>query len=135
MTHTFIATPDQTQDQPPDQPEATDLVLQSTTDDDPDIRCCFRFANGKRCRLMVIDSGFGLCFQHAKLKLDRREVADLSAALLGEKPNGLHTVQQINDLLYNVIRLLAQNRISPRRATVLTYACSLLLRSAVLINR
>jgi hypothetical protein len=79
--------------------------------------------------------GFGLCFQHAKLKLDRREVADLSAALLGENPNGLHTVERINDLLYNVICLLAQNRISPRRAAVLTYACSLLLGSAVILNR
>jgi hypothetical protein len=127
MTQTIVASPDQ--------PEASDLVLQTMTDDNTDTRCCFRFANGKRCRHMVIDSGFGLCFQHAKLKLDRREVADLSAALLGEKPNGLHTVEEINDLLYNVIRLLAQNRISPRRAAVLTYACRLLLRSAVIINR
>jgi hypothetical protein len=61
MTQTIIAIQDQ--------PQAADLVLQTATDDDPDIRCCFRFANGKRCRPMVIDSGFGLCFQHAKLSL------------------------------------------------------------------
>jgi len=127
MTQTIIATHEE-------QPEPADLTLLPATDGNHDTRCSFRFSNGKRCRLMIIDSGFGLCFQHAKLKLDRREIADLSAALLGEKPTGLHTVEEINDLLYNVIRLLAQNHISPRRATVLTYACSLLLRSAVLIN-
>jgi hypothetical protein len=132
MTQSIIATQQH-------QPQAAALPLKSATnnkpDNKPDTRCHFRFPNGKRCRLVVIDPGFGLCFQHAKLKLDRREVADLSAALLGEKPTGLHTVEEINDLLYNVIRLLAQNHISPRRATVLTYACSLLLRSAVIINR
>jgi hypothetical protein len=35
-----------------DQPEATDLALQTTTDEHTDTRCCFRFANSKGCRLM-----------------------------------------------------------------------------------
>jgi len=98
-------------------------------------RCSFRFPNGKRCRLLIVDPGFTLCFQHAKLKLDHRELADLSADLFGDDLTELRTAEQINSLLTRVVRLLAQNRISPRRAAVLTYATSLLLRSVVAMDR
>jgi hypothetical protein len=98
-------------------------------------RCSFRFPNGKRCRLLILDPGFTLCFQHAKLKLDHRELADLSSDLLGDDLTEFRTAKQINDLLTRVVRLLAQNRISPRRAAVLTYAASLLLRSVVVMDR
>jgi hypothetical protein len=98
-------------------------------------RCSFLFPNRKRCRLLIADSGFTLCFHHAKLKLDRRELADLSSDLLGDDLSEFRTTEQINDLLSRVVRLLAQNRISPRRAAVLTYAASLLLRSVVVMDR
>jgi hypothetical protein len=98
-------------------------------------RCSFRLPNGKRCRLLIVDSGFSLCFQHAKLKLDQRDLADLSSDLLGGDVTELRTAEQLNALLTRVVRLLAQNRISPRRAAVLTYAASLLLRSVVVIER
>src|ERR1700730_9368329 len=98
-------------------------------------RCSFRFPNGKRCRLLIVDPGFTLCFQHAKLKPDHRELADLSADLFGDNLTELRTADQINCFLTRVVRLLAQNRISPRRAAVLTYATSLLLRSVVAIDR
>ena len=98
-------------------------------------RCSFRFPNGKRCRLLIVDPAFTLCFQHAKLKLDHRELADLSADLIGDDLTELRTAEQINCFLTRVVRLLAQNRISPRRAAVLTYATSLLLRSVVAMDR
>ena len=88
-----------------------------------------------RCRLLIVDQGFTLCFPNAKLKLDHRELADLSADLFGDELTELRTADQISVLLTRVVRLLAQNRISPRRAAMLTYATSLLLRSAVAMDR
>jgi hypothetical protein len=98
-------------------------------------RRTFRFPNGKRCKLLVVDSGFTLCFQHAKLKLDHRELADLSADLFGDDLTELRTTDQINCFLTRVVRLLAQNRISPGRAVVLTYATSLLLPGVAAMDR
>jgi hypothetical protein len=54
--------------------------------------------------------------------------------LANELPE-LRTAEQISDFLARVVVLLAQGRISPRRAAVFTYACGLLLRSAVVIDR
>jgi hypothetical protein len=98
-------------------------------------RCTFRFPNGKRCKLLILDSHSRLCFHHAKLQLDQRDLADLSADLLGDQPAEFKTPEQINDLLSRVVVLLAQGRISPRRAAVLTFAGSLLLRSVVVMDR
>jgi hypothetical protein len=103
-------------------------------------RCQHRFANGRRCRLLVsrgevpgkrsfagkIDSGF--CLRHAKLPENQREPADLAATLtngLGE----LTSAASINDFLSRLLLLLAQDRISPRRAAVLAYVTNQILRT------
>ena len=97
-------------------------------------RCTFRYPNGSRCRLSVPDRSAGLCFQHGKLRLEERDLADLSADLLGGKPAEFKTAEQVNQLLSKVVKLLAENRIAPQRAGTLLYACSLLLRSVVIMN-
>lgn len=114
---------------------ANRLAQSSSTDAKGANRCTFRFPNGSRCRLSVLDTSARLCFGHAKLQLEQRDMADLSADLLGGQPAEFKTPEQINDLLSKVVLLLAQSRISPRRAAVITYACSLLLRSVVVMDR
>ena len=92
------------------------------------VRCSQRFANGKRCRLPTADADSRFCPSHAKLPENQREPADLAATLtagLGE----FKSPAPINDFLSRLLLLLAQNRISPRRAAVLAYITNQLLRT------
>jgi hypothetical protein len=80
----------------------------------------------------------GLCLRHSKSKnWEPRDVDNLCPALFGqlhddELPN-LQTPEDVSNFLARVVVLLAEGRITARRATVLTYAASL-LRSAVVIK-
>lgn len=102
---------------PSEGPKGTDLP-----------RCSHRSPSGRRCRLPISDPDSGLCLNHAlRLKKDR-DLADLASALTG-KSEEFHTAAGINRSLAELYTLLAQNRISPRRAAVLAYICNLLLRT------
>ena len=96
-------------------------------------RCRHRFANGTRCRLLVsgVDSFF--CPSHAKLPENQREPADVAATLTANLTEFKSAVP-INDFLSRLLLLLAQNRISPRRAAVLAYITNQLLRTLPAIN-
>ena len=91
-------------------------------------RCQHRTATGKRCRLRVVDASAGLCFQHASRSSQHLDSADLSATLTKDSAE-FQTAQGINHSLSDLYVLLAQNRISSRRAAVLAYIGSLLLRT------
>jgi hypothetical protein len=114
MTQTTITTtPDQHQSQPAKANNAG--------------RCIFRYPRG-RCKLPAISPQSSYCLQHASAA-EPHDTDDLSMDLFGEAPltklPALHTPEEISDFLTRVIVLLAQGRITPRRATVLTYASSL----------
>ena len=102
-------------------------------------RCTFRFPNGSRCRLSVVDTSTGLCYSHAKLQLQHSDLADLSEELFPRLPEDklpdLTTAEHINVLLSRIVLLLAQGRISPRRAAVMTFGGSLLLRCVTAMDR
>ena len=59
--------------------------------------------------------------------------------LLGELPAGqlpdLKSAEHVNECLSKIVVLLVQGRISPRRAGVLTFRCSQLLRSVSAMQR
>ncbi len=96
-------------------------------------RCKHRFANGMRCRLLTLaDASY--CANHARLVENQRESADTSASLtadLKEFRSAIH----INDFLARLLLLLAENKISPRRAAVLAYITNQLLRTLPAIDR
>ncbi len=85
-------------------------------------RCTYRFANGKRCRLSGsnIDSAF--CPSHASLP-ENPDLKEFRSAI------------PINDFLARLLLLLAENKISPRRAAVLAYITNQLLRTLPAIDR
>ena len=95
-------------------------------------RCTYRFANGRRCRLSVshVDSAF--CPSHARLPENQREpsVPSLTADL-----KEFRSAIPINDFLARPLLLLAENKISPRRAAVLAYITNQLLRTLPAIDR
>jgi hypothetical protein len=97
-------------------------------------RCQQHLANGTRCRSLIADNGSGLCFHHAKLHKKQSETADLSTFLIGDLTEFKSAVP-INDFLSRLLRLLAENRIAPRRAAVMAYITNQLLRTLAPIDQ
>lgn len=91
-------------------------------------RCQHRTTAGRRCRLRLVDVNSGLCFRHAQLHLQQFEIPDLSPDLVGSLTD-FKFAADINQVLSKLLILLSQNRISPRRAAVIAYVSSLLLRT------
>ncbi len=90
-------------------------------------RCTHHTASGRRCRLSVSDAHSSLCRQHRAEQLQEQS-ANHHLELV-RNFEGFQTAQDINISLKHLYELLAQNRISPRRASVLAYINSLILRS------
>jgi hypothetical protein len=91
-------------------------------------RCQHTNGNG-RCRMPAAGRS-GLCFEHARVLRDDID----HSAVLTRFSRGFQTVEGINFALGDLYVLLAQGRISPRRAAVLTFMASQLLRTLVLMR-
>jgi hypothetical protein len=97
-------------------------------------RCNHRFANGMRCRLSASTLDSCYCAHHAKLPENHQEPADTAAALTSDLKE-FRSAIPINDFLARLLLLLAENKISPRRAAVLAYITNQLLRTLPAIDR
>jgi hypothetical protein len=97
-------------------------------------RCTHRFANGMRCRLLTLDPYSTFCANHATRVENQREPADTAASLTADLKE-FRSAIPINDFLARLLLLLAENRISPRRAAVLAYITNQLLRTLPAIDR
>jgi len=95
-------------------------------------RCQHRTPSGRRCKLPVSSPGAPLCYTHQQA-LQKQEANDLSPALLSNT-QGFQTAQGVNYALRDLYKLLAANRISPRRASVLAFINSLILRTLPAID-
>jgi hypothetical protein len=98
-----------------------------------DNRCHHLFGNGTRCRLQILTADTAFCPRHARLGPNQPVEEDLSAKLL-KNSQDFQTAQGINFALGNLYDLVAQNRIPTRRAAVLAYISSLLLRTLPAID-
>src|SRR5215470_6132030 len=89
-------------------------------------RCAHRFSNGKRCRLPGLESQSGLCPNHFRLSQagvspsSSADSSDLSPELLPELLESSSAVD-LRKFLSRLLVLVAQGRISSRRAAVLSY--------------
>jgi len=95
-------------------------------------RCAHLDASGRQCRSIVLDPHATLCGRHTAQEARNKE-PDVYPYLI-RNSQGLQTAQGINFSLSNLYKLLAINRISPRRASVLAYINSLLLRTLPAID-
>ena len=95
-------------------------------------RCQHRTPSGRRCKLPVHRTGEHLCYDH-KVEYKNADAFNLQVALL-DNSHAFQTAQGINNALQNLYGLLANNFISPRRASVLAYISSLLLRTLPAID-
>jgi hypothetical protein len=96
-------------------------------------RCQHIFDNGKRCRMLLTAPGANFCTRHARLGQNHPIEEDFREKLL-KNSQDFQTAQGINFALGNLYDLVAQNRISTRRAAVLAYISSLLLRTLPAID-
>lgn len=101
--------------------------MKPQTPDSISLRCAHRTAGGRQCRLLASDAHSGLCPQHLAAQKQKQE--DDHFQYLIRNYQYFQTAQGINHSLGNLYELLAQNLISPRRAAVLAYVSSLMLRS------
>ena len=101
--------------------------MKSQTADSVSLRCAHRTAGGRQCRLPASDAHSGLCPQHHAAQKQQQEEDHFDFLIRNNQ--GFQTAQGINFSLGNLYALLAQNFISPRRAAVLAYVSSLMLRT------
>jgi hypothetical protein len=97
-------------------------------------RCTHRFANGRHCRLSTTNVDAVFCPIHASLPQNQIEPADTAASLTADLKE-FRSAIPINDFLSRLLLLLAQQKISPRRAAVLAYITNQLLRTLPAIDR
>jgi hypothetical protein len=91
-------------------------------------RCNYRYANGMRCRLL----GFGsqpFCPKHTHSAVPPPPNSAEIASTLTANLDDFTSAAQINDFLARLLLLLAQDKISTRRAAVLAYITNQLLRT------
>lgn len=96
--------------------------------------CSARTPGGRRCRMAISDPESGLCFRHAAEHKQQRDAASVAALLIGDAGEFTSAVA-INRSLGELYKLLARDEIAPRRAAVMAYTCSLLLRTLPAIGR
>jgi len=90
-------------------------------------RCQHRTPAGRQCRFPASGAASRLCRRHISIEKQRHS-ADLTATLT-DGLGAFKSPATINDFLSRLLLLLAQDRISPRRAAVLAYITNQLLRT------
>jgi len=93
-------------------------------------QCCHLSQTGRRCRAARSSPTSSLCTRHRAMEQNARS-ADLSPELavrLTDIRKSLQSVEGVRDSLAELYVLLAQNRVSARRAAVLAHISNLLLR-------
>jgi len=105
-----------------------------TSQNEP-LRCLHRFSNGKRCRRPGLESQSGLCSYHFSVSVEAAvppapsDFSDLSSELLPELSQ-CSSLVDLRRFLSRLLVLVTQGRVSPRRASVLSYITNQLLHPA-----
>src|SRR5271167_2740388 len=84
---------------------------------------------GRRCRMLIASNHDSLCQHHLTRSVDSQPEPEVLAAELLGSLNNFSTAAAINQLLGNLVMLLARKRIERRDAIAIAYMCQLLLNS------
>ena len=87
-----------------------------------------------RCRQLATGPARTLCFDHARAEQQAKNDFTLLAPLV-RKCEDFRSAEALNETLGALHNLLAEGRISPRRAAVIAYVDSLILRTLPAIDR
>ncbi|HXL23125.1 MAG TPA: hypothetical protein VOA78_11705 [Candidatus Dormibacteraeota bacterium] len=91
-------------------------------------RCIHRTPAGRRCSAEAVDPQASFCRRHLFGSTRRYPDPSLASELLGDLTE-FDSAAEVNQFLSRLLRLLAEDRVSPRRAAVMAYTCNLLLHT------
>jgi hypothetical protein len=91
-------------------------------------RCAFRYANRHLCRFSITPLSAPFCQNHSSFRPDDPDSINLAPALLGDLTE-LITAVDMQTTLSRLFILLAQNRVTTKKASVLTYIIQQLLHT------
>jgi hypothetical protein len=91
-------------------------------------RCTHFYPNGRRRRLSATTLNSHFCPAHHRLPQNQPEPAEIASTLIANLDD-FTSAAQINNFLSRLLLLLAQDKISTRRAAVLAYITNQLLRT------
>ena len=97
------------------------------------LTCHHLYPSGRRCRFLIAP-GTLFCDRHIDSGLGSVPDADISRHF-GPDPLNFKSACEVNDFLCSLARLMVENRISARRASVLAYIASLELRTLPAIDQ
>jgi hypothetical protein len=107
-------------------PQATTLLSASS--------CSYIFKSGRRCRFPALPGAL-FCLHHVHSQIAATPVPDVDLSRdFGPDPLNFKSACEVNDFLCSLARLMIENRISARRASVLAYIASLELRTLPAID-
>jgi hypothetical protein len=89
--------------------------------------CRHLYESGRRCRFPVLPNA-QFCVRHIQDQLPPNLDSDLTRDF-GPHPVNFQSASEVNDFLCSLAKLMIENRISARRASVLAYIASLELRT------
>jgi hypothetical protein len=111
---------------PQTSPQLTALLSRSS--------CSHRHPSGKRCRFPVYENSL-FCALHSQPQFAPTQVPDVDlSSHFGPDSLNFKSACEVNEFLSSLARLMIENRISARRASVLAYIASLELRTLPAID-
>jgi hypothetical protein len=108
-------------------PGATDAKESEGHNEDAP-RCAFRYLNRHQCRYPITPHSAPFCEKHSSFRPDDPDSINLAPALLGDLTE-LTTAVDMQTALSKLFILLAQNRVTTKKASVLTYIIQQLLHT------
>ena len=107
--------------------------MEQTPSSTSNSRCNYLSGSSRRCRLPISDSGSDFCRKHIRIRQEIIASSDLTLMLTGPFQR-FDSACKINDFLSDLLRLLAEKRITARDATTMAYISSLQLRTLPIIE-
>jgi hypothetical protein len=109
------------------------MTAKRSTSNDSQL-CQFPFADGRRCRMLLHKGHPTLCVFHARMERQLLDAEKLGGEISKSISGNFYTAADVSHVLGKLFAAIAQNRLPPRNAAMLSYVGQLLLHSVPLVR-